>query len=290
MKKIFSFIFILISCSLLGQKISLGLSCGYGLGVQRDVLGVNNSQEYRNGQAIISSPKDTIKGSLGKGLKINFNFDYQLNKHFLIGCDVVYSKGVTYSIDTNVKDHSTNGTNYSDFVISGSHDFKKISQLQLIPNVKFQLGKEIKPYIKIGLVVGCFGRLTEEFNSSNTHSYNYSVYNPVIPSLDWYDTIYSNSIHEKIIYKNGVSCGYTGAIGIDVASSPTLSFVFEVSYVGMSWTPKESEITEYTVNEVDKLNSSMKVENRKWAYSSINTMMGLRYTFGKPVEPKAPVN
>ena len=288
MKKLLTVIFILISCSSFGQRYSIGLSGGYGLGVQRDLIGVNSSQEYRNGQEIIYSPKDTIKASLGKGLKINFNFDYQLNKYFRIGCDVVYHRGVTYAIDTNVDSHSTNGTNYSDYVYSGSSDFKKISQLQLIPNVKFQFGKVIKPYVKMGFVVGCFGRLTVEFNSSEKHSYNYSVYNPFIPSLYYVDTSYTYSIHEKVIYKDGISYGYTGAIGIDVASSKMLSFVFEISYVGMSWTPKESKVVEYTMNGEDKLDSSLKVKNPARAYSSINTMIGIRYVFGKPTNQPNP--
>ena len=289
MKKISLFFFLLFSSNIFGQKFSIGVSGGYGLGIQRDLIGVSSSDSYCNGHPCSNNPKDSIKGSLGKGVKINLNFDYKLNQHFKIGCNAVYNKGAAYSVDTADTDKSSYGINYYNSSYKSSGKLNNISQFQLVPNIKYQFGKKIKPYFQLGLVVGLFGRLTEEANSSDTDSFNYSIYNPFPLSLTYRDTTTTNTFHEKIVYKNGVSYGVNVAVGFDDMLTENLYFFAQVDYVDMYWTPKEYVVSEYNVNGVDKMSSisSYKIKNPKRAYSSINTMIGIRYCFGKASPPVA---
>jgi hypothetical protein len=291
MNKFLLFILIFLSGNIFGQKYSIGISGGYGFGIQRDTMGVNgNISKFSYSTTSNKTEKDIVKASFGKGLNINLNFDYTFLKYFRLGCDASYHKGAKVSVNNSYDSYTYYQDNNFSSKNDTAHYWNNISQWQFTPNIKMQYGNNTKLYIKLGMVTGLSGKMAEVINTTSSHNDHYQSGFGYPPH--YIDTSYSKTTHKLTDYRNGHSFGFNGTIGIDDAISDNFFIFAEVSYVRMKWSPKEYKIKEYTENNIDKLAtvSSVKVENPTRAYSSINLLIGVRYAFGrKPKKTEIPL-
>jgi hypothetical protein len=66
-------------------------------------------------------------------------------------------------------------------------------------------------------------------------------------------------------FTGGISIGLRGGVGVSVILNKKLNLFSEITYTGMNYYPKESEITRYTFNGEDKL-STLPQRIRKTIY------------------------
>ena len=216
----------LLLSNLQAQGLYLGLGVGYGFpaGKQADV-----EQTSTTSGSVTTNEYTTKNLSLGKGINAGLYVGYMFNKN--LGAEL----GISYLIGgkTTINDKSTgnNSSSTDEYIYKGN-------MIRFTPALKMIIGEnKLRPYMRIGMIVGIAGKLTDEYNYTNT-------------------TPGSTSSGQVITeYTGGISLGFHGGLGINYALSDKLSLFGELAGNYQNWAPKKSEITTYTQDGADQLPS-----------------------------------
>jgi opacity protein-like surface antigen len=232
-KILFSIIFALIFTAniktLTAQNIYANIGSGYGLNAASSTFGENYTT------SISQQTRNTVKGSFGKGFCFGAGFGYMFNENF--GTELGFNYLVGSKIDIKTSRTSDNPLSTTDMI-----DSYKASMLRIMPGIKITIGKNIKPYAKFGLVLGTFGKMTNNYSES---------INPPSPPIDSLIN-YRNS---TIKYSKDFAFGFYGAFGIEFHLNSNMSLYAELLSINQSWAPGYSVMTIKNENGIDQLPS-----------------------------------
>lgn len=242
-----------VGVTLLGftQAQTFKFSVGYGLPWLSQQIGINSSSTYSTtldpgtGLEIprVTNTSKSIKGSYGAGLNLTGAFGYTLSENIGVELGISYSTGKEF---TTVSDY----TDIRQEVLkSFTHESEtsKSRAILFTPMLKFLTHKRnFTPYFLIGPVLG-----------------KINFHRAMARSIDADGITTAEFRNTK--FKGGISIGLRGAVGVSVVLNRKLSFFSEITFTGLNYYPKESEITRYTINGEDKL-STLTPNIRKTVY------------------------
>lgn len=232
---LFAFSF-LISIHGFSQRLYFNTGLGYNLTAGSGIIQINpTNQGVKNWY-----------GSYGEGLIGAMGLGYMVNEN--LGCELGFSilagKTFDYSFNSNLR----------------SYRYSNIGKMKrLIPALKITFGSKLKPYAKIGGVLG----LKPE----------------IIKTVNQYIDKYSG----------GTSIGFMSALGVDIQSNESVSIFVEIVTISQSWAPKKIEIetpnSHTTIYYVDKryYGSGSNPEERLkvfFPFGSVGINAGIKMTFG----------
>jgi hypothetical protein len=122
---------------------------------------------------------------------------------------------------------------------SGHAEAKILGRMfSIVPAIVISAGLDkINPYARFGLLVGAFPTMITRYIEENDKG------NP------------ATSLEIDNQYYGGVALGYVAAGGVSFKLSKLISVFTEVQFSHATWSPDHSEITKYTVYELDKLST-----------------------------------
>jgi len=225
MKKLFGLLFALLlaGSALAQQKIYVSLGPGIGFGT------ASSYDFYQDGEKVYPV-------ALGKAVGANLHAGFFLNDFIAIDLGVSYKIGLNTKIEPPVAS--------GDIKSSGSTLTLKYkgSMLQLIPGVVVSpdLGGNLRPYARVGLIIAVMNSITTGIDSKST----------------W------GNVTATMKYSGGVALGGSLALGADFALNDLLSIYAEIFYDALSYAPKKGEFKKYELNGVDQL-GDMTVNDKK---------------------------
>lgn len=169
------------------------------------------------------------RGGLGNGLPIVVAAGYYFSENFGVEMGIDYFFG--FSAKTVDDDHGITST-YKD------HG----AMLALVPAFVIRINSDkIKPYARLGLMVGVL----------NSEKY----------------TLETSDNHMAFAIKDygGIAIGAQAAMGAEFPLSDLVSLFGEVNMDGISWAPKKGKFTEHSTNGTDDL-GSMTTKDKTWIY------------------------
>lgn len=256
---------------LFGQAsgFSIGISGDYGFGVLRNSFGTSGSIDRTNG-LIVGDGTEPYLASLGKGYGLQVDLSKRFKKNMELGLGTNYHTGLPITFHLR----ETNYAPYGGFKKNTTTTYNSISQVQFYPFFKISSpDSSVKPYIKIGALFGCFGKISQKINTADTSSSNYGP-----PPYSGTTITYTNT---QTNYKGGIALGFSSAIGIELKITSNLLFKTECTFNFMQWKPRKGE-EHHSSNYSNSYNTDYtETDNISWAYSSIKPNIGLIYTFKK---------
>jgi len=134
---------------------------------------------------------------------------------------------------TSISTLFSNG-NYSNRATNSTTVYKEISQVQFNPFLKIYLGDTVRMwYLKLGFLVGCFGKTSVEYDETSIYEYTLNGPPP------YKDTTVTVIIHTITDYKNGISYGFTSGLGREFSISDKVLLLTEFDFNFMKWKPKK---------------------------------------------------
>ena len=206
-----------------------GISMGYGAGWPAYALGssVNTS-------ATGVTTYTLEKGSFGEGLDFGIKGGFMLSKNIGVDMGISYLIGNKKEFNTSTIDVDTSAVTITD--AEGTITLDKIKMLQVNPSLKISLGEDVKPYVRLGFILG-FGTGYTKIEQGTT---------TISGSIN--DTTATEIVTE---YSGSASLGFNSAFGVDIGLGDNLVLFGEISFTSMSWAPAKSKITRYLVNGID---------------------------------------
>ena len=230
--------FLLISIfhtNVFSQQFYLTASGGYSIGMNGQD-GVFSDLSYESiddhivGGSTFNFSAKNVSFSLGKGADFGIGAGYMFNDYIGVELSVNYLVGK--STESNYESKAT-GTfpNYVKVVEEYRNESASIKLWRIMPSLVLSTKFEkLNPYAKVGVVFG-FGEMTWTEERESKESYS----NGTPKVFNW---------NEKKVYSGGVSVGFHSAVGVGFNLNEKFSLSTEVSYIGLSFTPKKSVITE----------------------------------------------
>lgn len=276
-------------------EISGGI--GYGFGLGKGLIGSKSNYTYTQTGTGISSTNSVegIYGSWGQGLEANLRFSRMLCEHFGAGLEFSYLMGKKFSTESTQTENMMGTINTEQYSSTAS-----LRSVRLSPQIYYR-GEDcagFTPYSRVGL----------QLNLSNTIRYSTSLISN--------DNGAISTLEEESKMKGRFNMGFNAAIGAMYNFSSSLGIYGEGFFNNSSFMPKTWELTSYTENGQDMLNTlstyQRKVEiEKETSYSSTTPLdpnspaealadpmpagawglrLGLIYHFGDPkaVPPPAP--
>jgi len=246
MKKIVFYIpslIFLISSNIYAQKAYISLHTGYSLKSSSQST-YNTTAKSNNSTSI-----EHVNLSLGKGVNIGGTFGYMFYNN--MGAEL----GLSYLIGSKTKATSINAYDTtSNYYTKGDID---ISSKMLLINPSFIIKSKflnIKPYAKFGAIIGI-----GQFTTSESKYYN-EVYNS------------STKYLTTTKFNGGFAFGLTASLGASYSIKESLSAFGELTYTNLAYAPTKSEITTYSRNDIDKLNTlNISQKNTEYVNKITNT-------------------
>jgi hypothetical protein len=234
---------VLFSTGIFAQNFYITANAGYAFGMNSQLGWFSNNEQISirddvNGSFTSTNSAENVPFSLGKGMNFGASVGYMFNSHIGIDLGVNYliggkTESTSYYKNTDIY---SNGTFVSE---SNSNESAYSRMWRILPSIVLTPGFEkFNPYAKVGIVMG-FGSFYSESQSESNST------GPIGPSP------YSNSSKTK--YNGGMAFGFNGTIGSSYLLSEKLSVFGEVSFIGMSYAPTKSVLTERTINGIDDL-------------------------------------
>lgn len=224
--------------NLMAQGAYVNVNVGYGmpLNSQKNILieethdrvndFVNNEYSYNYSEEIVNL-------SMGKGMNFGASFGYMFNKN--LGAELGLNYLLGGKTSATYTDHSTyidvSGTNSNSSTEKEEYSAK---MFQINPTLVLAGGFEKwNPYGKFGVVLG-FGSIYNDLTYSDSDGDNWTG---------------------QIKMNEGMAFGFSGAFGVQYALNENLSLFGELNLISMSYSPNKGEVTEYTFNGVDMLDT-----------------------------------
>jgi hypothetical protein len=212
------------------------------------------------GKNITPSTEENVYGSFGKGVSIGFNLGTMFTENFGGEINATYLFGSEYLFDY------THHPTFPAINVSTSS-----SMLRIIPAIKMTTGDKMKPYLKLGFILGINPSLEIEGTGSGL----------------------SSKFTEKYTYQGRSSTGLLCVLGADFKLSSTTSFFMDLNFIYQNWIPKiiEYESTSeirgqkyflfktYYFSDSLYVNSNDQLLQEVIPFSSIGLHIGLKFNF-----------
>lgn len=232
---------------------SFKISAGYGFPWISQQVGTNTSTTSTTtldpgtnteSQRIVYT-SENVKGSYAAGWNIGGAYIYEISKNLSLELGINYVLGRKYTTESAYTEIN------ADVVRNFHHESEtsKSRAFQFAPMLKYMVydrRRPVTPYFFAGPVLSKVSfdrdlkRYVEESGAVSTES-------------------------RTTKFKGGISVGVRGGAGVNVKLTKKMSFFSEISFTGMNYYPKESEITRYTINGENNL-SALTPNVRKTTY------------------------
>ena len=237
------------------QAQSIKFSAGYGIPWISQQIGTKTSttssttlDPATNAEVprIIYNSKN-VKGSFGSGWNISGAYVYEMSDNISLELGLSYLEGRKYTTQSSYSETALDVLKSSSFEseTSKSKAFLFTPALRFTP-VKKRRRQEVTPYFFAGPVIGKINFSRELKRSEETNN-NLSTENRTTK------------------FRGGLSLGIRGGFGVNVVMNRRISFFSEITFTGMNYYPKESEITRYIIDGEDNL-STLTQNVRKTKY------------------------
>ena len=74
----------------------------------------------------------------------------------------------------------------------------------------------------------------------------------------------------KVQYLGGISLGYAASGGVNININKLITLFVEVSFMHSTWSPSYSEVTEFSIDGVDKLSTLTEKQKKTEYYISLD--------------------
>ncbi len=215
-------------------QLYIRANVGYNLPMNAQVIGENVNEAY-NPDFGSDGSSEVVYGSYGSGLALNVAIGGNLKGNLGYDVEVGYVLGKKY----------TTTYNYTNDWYDYHEEYKTTRyarSFQFAPTLSFTAGTgSIQPYTRVGPVIA-ITKLTEETEASETGQY-------------------------KMVTEStgGLSVGFKGALGVTFNADSKIQFFIETNLTSLAYAPTKGEITQYTINGNDAL-ESLSDEQRKFKY------------------------
>jgi hypothetical protein len=225
MKKIIlSLCLVAIGGICLAQKVYFKLSGGYGLPVATQDVGTNYFYNYNNQTQESDSKIENVSASYGAGMNFSGGAGFMFSKNLGFDLTVQYLIGKKYEI--------TQRESYTGQGKEESIETRRGRAVFFNPSLLVSPGPKL-PYARVGVVIGSPKVKSEE-------SY-------------YYDLDGTNTQETESVYRKGTAFGIQGAIGYNFMISNNIDIFVEANFIGMTYYPKENEVTKYMNDGTDNL-------------------------------------
>lgn len=232
------------------QSMYTQFSVGYGLPSGSQQVG----SVYKYDESQGNYYEESVNGSFGSGLNFTGSFGYMFTPSIGLDVSVNYLLGNTYTSSDNYE--------YFDYKEVDESELKS-SGFSIAPSLLINFGgTKFSPYAKLGVAVGSFtvkGKDREEY---------------------FYSGQVDTSVKEETKTTGDLSIGIRGGIGLAYFISGNISLYGECLYTGMSFKPKETELTSSTFNGQDQLDQMNEYDKRTVYLKKVN------YENYNPDEPR----
>lgn len=229
----------LIQTSTFAQGFYANIEFGYGVGTSKHST-LSNYTETDDGNFTI----ERVAFSLGEGVTYGITTGYMINKN--LGFQFTVSR-----LD-NIKNISSTYVTLSFPTLSNQANYNAINirgeMIRLIPSIILttEAGK-IKPYAKLGLVIG-FGN--------------------VLIDIDGFDKYGTYTINQTVKANGGVAVGLNTGLGITFSIVKNLTLLSEINLISLDYTPTNNNTT----------NTEIYIPET-YSFSSIGLNLGLVHSF-----------
>jgi hypothetical protein len=207
----------LVSANVNSQGLYVKIDAGYGLKFSSQSINYFNFTNFIIDT--VSSNKEQVNTSLGKGFNFEGAIGYMFNKY--VGAELAGS--YLLGAKTKTKQELYGGVRNNSL---------SANMIRINPSIIIAGGFEkINPYAKFGLIIG-FGKITYQ---------------------DDYTTEGGSVISEKTILNGGVAFGLNAGVGVNFKVNKLISLFGEVNMVNLSYSPLKGELTKSTINGNDRL-------------------------------------
>lgn len=238
MKKLLPLCFLFVlSFSSFGQKLTLSLDAGYGF--QMNPMSDGYGDRFINPVTPNIQRRELLRYSFGEGWNLGGILEYEINEILELGIGVSFLKGGKHQrMEINQLGDEKIDELYS-------------TMLRIVPEAKFNIPL-LNNYLfaRFGLVIGAKGKIMEDLN---------------VNEPDFF---------EQKVRSGGLSYGFLGGLGYEIALSENLFLAPEIRVYAQSFAPKFGETTIDRVKGVDMV-SSLSNRNRYSEY-----VKSYEYTFG----------
>lgn len=287
MKRIFFVIGLLtISIILEGQNFYTSLGGSYNIARKNQLYNDSYSAHYSIAFENVEERHTKIRSSLGQGYMGNLTIGYQTTKQISFDLTMSYLYGKPIS--------TKNEMIYSNGVESASSKEYSRSLLITPSLILYKDFKILSPYLSLGFALGFLNTKRE---------FDYRSYDDKI------------KVHIDDDFTGRQSYGYTVKLGVQKKFNEILGVYGDVSITNLTFSPDKREMTSFTVNGIDSINTlkksvlqteysddytkKYKYENGKWVeswdesvprksgkfdipFSYISINLGIRIYFIKP--------
>lgn len=243
-------VFVMISVSFISNSQAQGFyilgSAGYSFGMNAKGDGYYNNnykevRDFQNNVFTTELTRESVPFSMGKGVSFDVLAGYKFNE--FIGAEIGTSfllGGKTEWVNEGLYDQ-TSSTGEKVTSVFRTNESAQSQMWRITPMIVFHGGGQgnLNPYLKFGPVLG-FGSFTIDSDEYSSRTGGAG---------------YESNTEKSRKYSGGMAFGFSGVIGVDYAINERMAIFGEVRYIGMSYSPKESKLTKYTVNGNDNLDN-----------------------------------
>ena len=253
-----TFLFVLLNTGIFAQKLYVSLNGGYGFPIQTQTGILSNLQfefEEQTGQINNKLYKsESVDLSLGKGFNFGGSVGYMFNENVGVDLRVSYLKGTkTFGgVEGYDRQIQSNGDVYLTQTNDTNVMYSKMIRLSpsfVLTTSRFE---KFNPFTRLGIVFG-FGSIYSERNTQELY------YTGVILQHNRTSTL-------KKTFDGGMAFGINAAAGFGYDFSEKFKITCEVNYMGMTYSPEKSYLTELKSDGNDVLDL-VTVKEKETEYS-----------------------
>lgn len=223
-------------------QLYINVGAGYGLAAQRQMV------TWETTSTSSSQTDKGIYGSFGAGVMPQLAIGYNLNTNCGIEANLGYLLGSKIKAESNEQP----GANWT--IMTTEESWARSFRAGLGFRYTFGEGN-MMPYMRSGIMFGFGNKLTMTMEETETLA---SV-TTVVKMTEEFD--------------GGTAIGFYGGLGMNFHITDMFGIFAEVGYIGQTWAPTHSLITEYTVDGQDQL-GNMTTRDKETEYSHEVTISG----------------
>ncbi|MBX2966971.1 MAG: hypothetical protein KF845_12570 [Cyclobacteriaceae bacterium] len=242
MKKLLSVAAFMLMLQPVFAQFYVRSSIGYNLPANSQLIGESSSLPYESSTTSYKG----VYGSYGSGFSIQAAVGGSISGTLGYDIELGYLLGRKYTLEEFYEGY-TDPDDYLATVDQSSQSF------QVAPSLTFIAGiGKVQPYTRIGPVLALTSMRSEIMKKYNSYDYQTGQ------EIPYHEA-------EEFKFNTGFSFGFKGVVGVNYELSEMLYIFSEISFISLSYSPKERELVSYTVNGEDALDT-VDPEYRKIEY------------------------